>query len=268
MVNQPYLGIAESFYHKTRSAYAIISPMKSGDRHNGYTIVEVMIFLAVSAVLLASALLLISGQQQRAEFNTAAREFDSKLQSVIGNVASGYYNNTEQTTCTVSGGTITVNTGSGNFGQNSDCVFIGQWIGISSGASQATITSYAGLRRTGSPPQEVQSLADANPTPITDTVETYRFRGGNITATMKDIATNQALDTVAITTTFNAYNGGTLASGSSRVETHAINTATSLDITNPKQGIQICLTDGEQAASIVLNTGSTRVTIFNGSVCT
>lgn len=97
---------------------------------SGYTIVEVLIFLAVSGALLASAMLLLNGQQRRTEFSAKVREFDSKLQSIINNVASGYYNNTGMTTCTVSGGVITVTTTSGSVGSNSDCTFIGQYVSL------------------------------------------------------------------------------------------------------------------------------------------
>ncbi len=238
--------------------------MKNGNRHSGYTIVEALIFLAVSSVLLTSALILVGGQQRKTEFDTSVRNFDSKIQSVIGNVTSGYYNNTGQTTCTVSAGVITVNKGGTGIGQNSNCTFIGQWISLNAAKNGVDITSYAGLRRTSFPLREVQSLAEAKATPITDTREEFLFRGG-ITGSMKIIGTSQAIDTLAITTTFNTYNSGTLASGSSRSEIHAIDTGAGVDDTNPAQGIQICLTDGARVGIIVLNNGSTRVTLGDGA---
>lgn len=230
---------------------------------DGYTIVEAMIFLAVSAALLASAMLLLNGQQRRTEFSARVREFDAKLQSIISNVASGYYNNTGMTSCTVSGGTITVTTTSGSVGSNSDCTFIGQYLSLPASSDKFIITSYAGLRRVGTPPKEVQNLTEANPTPIASTAETYKLLGGT-TASMK-IVGGSAIDVLAVVTTFSQYSGNDLASGSSRVEVHAKNTTLNTDVVNPPAGVQICLTDGSQVGVIVLNSGSTKVSI--GSSC-
>ncbi len=230
----------------------------------GYTIVETMIFLAVSGGLFLSAMLLINGQQRKTEFTTSVRDFDSKLQSVIGNVASGYYNNPGTITCDVMiiAGIRTPNPTSGvsNQGQNHDCTFIGQYIELPT-SDKFTITSYAGLRLNDAG-KEVQSLAEAVPTPITDTAEGYSLLSG-VTATMK-IVGGSIIDRLAITTTFNQHDGaGIIGSGSSRVEIYAREDVSGIDVVNPPSGVQICLDGGDQVGIIVLNTGSTRVSIGN-----
>ncbi len=234
---------------------------------------ETMIFLAVSGALFLSAMLLVNGQQRKTEFANAVRDFDSKLQSIVNNVASGYYSNTGQTTCNVSGGVITsITTGGTNQGQNSDCTFIGQVIVPSASGDKVTIYSTAGLRLDPSG-KEVQDLAGAKPKLITATSEDYVFPGG-ITMSMKIGGANFS-GSLGTFTTFNPYNGsGALASGSSRSDLYAINPPANISIVesnlaagayqkNPNPSIKICLTDGQQVGVIELNTGSTRVTIGN-----
>ncbi len=243
-----------------RAFYGVATHPKADP--NGYTIVETMIFLAVSGALFLSAMLLINGQQRKTEFSTSVRDFDSKLQSIIGNVSSGYYNNPGTITCNaiIVAGVRTPNPTAGvsSQGQNQDCTFIGQYIDLSAPFDKFTITSYAGLRLNSSG-KVVQTLTEAVPTPISSSAETYKLLGG-VTANMK-IVGGSIIKTLAITTTFNQHNSaGILDSGSSRVEMHAINGA-GIDVVNPSTGVQICLSSGNQVGIVVLNTGSTRVSI-------
>jgi type II secretory pathway pseudopilin PulG len=53
--------------------------MKRGNIPFGFTIIETMIFLAVSGALLASSLLLVSGSQNKSQFNNAVRDLNRKL---------------------------------------------------------------------------------------------------------------------------------------------------------------------------------------------
>lgn len=240
----------------------------------GYTILETMIFLLVSGILFFSAMLLVNGQQNKTEFTTVVRDFDTKLQSVIGNVSSGYYNNPGSVTCTVAAGPPRqpqITSTPSVQGQNEGCTFVGQYITLPTPPAPAdnfTITSHAGLRLNDAG-EEVQSLAEARPTPINETTETYNLLNG-VRAKMR-IVNGADITTVAITPTFNSYNSlGFLDSGSSRVQLHAI-TGAGVDTIDPTDGIQICLiedpgddnTGPGQTGLIFLNTGSTRVTVDN-----
>ena len=232
---------------------------------SGYTIVETMVFLAVSGALFLSAMLLINGQQRKTEFSTSVRDFDSKLQSVMGNVASGYYNNAGNISCTASATGPVPAVGGTSQGQSAGCTFIGQFIDLTTAPfDKFIITSYAGLRLKAGTTEEVQNLVDAQPQPIG--AEDYNLLGG-VTAKMKP-ATGPATAIVrlAITTTFNQSNSsGILGSGSSRSELHAYTAVGPFDPANevilPPEGVQICLDGGDQVGIIVLNTGSTRVSI-------
>ena len=57
----------------------------------GYTIVEVLIFLAVSALIFASAAIAIGGQQQNVQYSQAVREFEIQVKDAINDVANGFY---------------------------------------------------------------------------------------------------------------------------------------------------------------------------------
>ncbi len=232
---------------------------KSNRFLGGYTIVETMIFLAVSGALFLSAMLLLNGQQRKTEFSTSVRDFDSKLQSVFGNVTSGYYNNAGSIACsaTPTGPSITAGTSQG---ESAGCTFIGQYIELPV-PERFTITSYAGLRLKAGTTEEVQNLADAQPKPIS--AEDYNLLGG-VTASMKLAGTATNIVRLAITTTFNTYTGGILGSGSSRSEMHAyIAAGPFTEVPIPPEGVQICLDGGDRVGIIVVNTGSTNVTIGN-----
>ncbi len=68
---------------------------------NGYTVLEVMIVLAVSTLLIASAWALIDGRQEKTNFDQKMRETQSKLQQWMSDVSTGVTNgNPSQQTCT------------------------------------------------------------------------------------------------------------------------------------------------------------------------
>lgn len=140
----------------------------------GYTIIEVMIFLAVSALMFFMAMVFISGKQAKAEFQNAVRDFESQLTDVANNVATGYYAKSDNFSCTRSGSPAEprIDFGSvNNLGQNTDCIYVGTVLkfnqGPTSGPAQFNQVAMAGLRESGGGP--TATLADANPRPIADT---------------------------------------------------------------------------------------------------
>lgn len=102
-------------------------------RVGGFTILETMIVMAVSATMLLSAMLLFSGQQRRSQFNQSVRDLESKFQDILNDVQTGYFPNVGGTTCTkdLINGPI-VSLGSTEQGANLDCVFLGKAIHLQS----------------------------------------------------------------------------------------------------------------------------------------
>lgn len=73
-------------------AYGILKiKMKRTLGARGYTVIETMIFLIVSAGLFAGAVAGYSSRQRAVEFNQGVRDFQSRLQDTINEVATGYY---------------------------------------------------------------------------------------------------------------------------------------------------------------------------------
>ena len=65
--------------------------MDRGRKSGGYTIIEVMIFLAVSAFMFVVAAYFIQGKQANAEFNQGMQAINSSMQKVINDVNDNNY---------------------------------------------------------------------------------------------------------------------------------------------------------------------------------
>lgn len=143
-------------------------------KNTGFTIVEVMIFLAVSGVLMASALLLVNGQQQKTQFAQAIREIDAQIRDIMNDVASGVYNNTGDFRCEiVDDGPPRIEAGANRQGANVGCVFIGRVFQFQPGSAalaqeKYNVFSIAGRQYQGDlfNSKLVSDLPQAKPLPI------------------------------------------------------------------------------------------------------
>jgi Tfp pilus assembly protein FimT len=119
----------------------------------GYTIVEVMIVLAVSGFMFVIAANFINGKQERAAFTQGSNDTVSKLQGVVEGVIDGHYSDVPLTCDKTTGQAST--SGTGTQGETSDCVFLGKIVsfyasggsdknhyGIYSIAAARSITSF------------------------------------------------------------------------------------------------------------------------------
>lgn len=94
----------------------------------GFTIVETIIFISVTGILLASALLIFNGRIGRAEFTQSVQAFDNQIKSTINEVASGTYPTSPPFSCTVdavTGAPKIAGTARAQ-GTNTDCIFLGK----------------------------------------------------------------------------------------------------------------------------------------------
>lgn len=199
---------------------------------DGYTIVETMIFLAVSGTMFISAMLLINGQQQKAQFSTAIREIDSRLQDTINDVATGFYTNTNNFTCTapsIGGNPEVLEVANADSqGKNTDCIFVGRAIQFAvAGSDGEDYITYSMVgRRLLATGNEVQSIYDAQAIPIApgdtknsgvpDAAEHNRLTGGLKLKYMSYRAGSgrQPIAGIGFFTTFARYSGSNLDSGS------------------------------------------------------
>jgi type II secretory pathway pseudopilin PulG len=171
-----------------------------GRTSGGYTIVEVMVVLAITVALFASALVLLSGQEGETQSTQTMQDISSKIQSYVSQINAGSYPGTQSYYCNVldvSGQpTPTLYSGSGS---SDGCIYLGRAIEVK--ALTGTIYSYIilGTRDTYNTGADTGQLAtgvdQANPTPAMDSnqklvlVDSYTLEGGatvvssNVTAT-------------------------------------------------------------------------------------
>jgi type II secretory pathway pseudopilin PulG len=122
---------------------------------DGFTIVETMIVLAVSAALFLVAVHQVAGRQNEVEFQQAINDFQSSIKQVISQVNSGDYQSVNNIICQESNGKVVITAapvGSppSTEGSNTDCIFAGkvmQFATNTGSASEEYITyPIAGLR--------------------------------------------------------------------------------------------------------------------------
>jgi prepilin-type N-terminal cleavage/methylation domain-containing protein len=101
--------------------------MQGGENRQplGYTIVEVLIVLAISAVMFVIAANFINGKQERTAFIQGVNEMASRLQDTVDQVTNGHYSDVP-ISCSAPGGPLDINVSSPQQGKNQECVFLGK----------------------------------------------------------------------------------------------------------------------------------------------
>lgn len=150
----------------------------------GYTIIEVMIVLAISGALLASSVAIFRGQQAETEFSQSLLDMQSKFQSYgtevsSANLPSGYTCALQQDGSTGANyPALTLNaTQTSDSTSNQDCLFLGRAIQIIPGTDTIYVYPVLGTRTiwngTSDTGQFPATPAQANPEPALDTNGNY-----------------------------------------------------------------------------------------------
>lgn len=258
---------------------------KQLNRPLGYTIIEVMIVLAVSGVMFLIAANFINGKQEKTAFTEGVNDTASKIQDVIEQVTDGQYSDVPLTcTYTTAGGTQIISGSGSTQGTNAQCAFWGKIMYFTDGSptsSSYDIFSLAGGRVNDS---------TNPPTIITDPKKAY-------IQAVHDLNVQQTVDqqlqvskmTVNGTSAYNigfmqnpATSGGSLASGSETVNMYYVwwfgapNGLSQSQVESninqyggkwgnwfltPAQTADICLTDGTQYADLILGTNNNRLSV-------
>lgn len=135
----------------------------------GYTIVEVLIFLAISGFMFVVAAVLVSGKQANAEFRQGINDINTQIRGIVNDVASGVYPALpDGYRCANVGGVVAIQAigagGTVEQGANNSCVDMGkvvQFMANGDGLSYYVYT-VAGLRQ-NTDGSTVTSFADAKP---------------------------------------------------------------------------------------------------------
>ena len=167
--------------------------------NHGYTILEVMIVIGISAFMFISIAYTFGGRQQEVQFTQAVRDFDSRLQDTINDITTGFFNNDGSNRCVVTNPSNPNSApsfpgGVDPQGQSEDCVFIGkvmQFIPNGGGNEEINILNIVG-RRENSTGVAVSNLDEANPRAVTQDVENIALDWGLRVTGLGDSSNNYA----------------------------------------------------------------------------
>lgn len=148
----------------------------------GLTIVETLITLAVSMAILLSAIILMSGRQNKAAFTDAVQDLQSNLQEIMTQVGSGYFPDSTGFICESSGGgnpRVRIRTTSSNQqGTNDQCVFLGKAIAFDRNSPDTfRVYTVAGLKP-NTDSFQYETIAEAGPNYVGPLTETKRLLHG------------------------------------------------------------------------------------------
>lgn len=250
--------------------------MKDKKTQFGYTIVEVMIVLAVSGMMFIIAANFINGKQQRTSFFQGTNEMGAILQKVIDDVSNGHYSDVPLT-CSSSGAGTPVNvslTTGDTQGRNSACVFLGKVVhfylkGAATQPQDYEIISVADARSASGtlPHSTVAMVGDLTiQAKIPQSLEVPRMmvrdKTGAPKANVYSIGFVQSSGTLADPAAGTYTNGGQTVGMVYSDLTNKNGPATTAAFgsnLNQAQSASICLTDGTRYANIMiggLNSGS------------
>jgi type II secretory pathway pseudopilin PulG len=249
----------------------------------GYTIVEVLIVLAVSSLLFISVAWLLSGRRASTEATQAVRDMESRLQNVINDVSSGAVTNGFTCTVLASGQPQTQATAIAG-GTNKGCIYLGKAVAFR--ASNAGILTVLGRQFIeGSDKIETSSLNEALPIALvsTDAGDTYNYRYDTRVTRVINLSSNATLGTLAFLAQLGGgANSASAITGSRSVLLYGANSSTINDnnstaagrvvagnLEQLNSGARICLVTGSgREASLTIggqgNQTSTFVTIYGG----
>lgn len=264
----------------------------------GFTMVETVIFLAVSSALFVSAMLLMSGQQAKTEFRQAIGEVQSRVDDVANDVSTGYYATNDDVTCRIDAGAPKVENGAAEKGTNNDCIFLGRAVQFGTDTDNTVINIYniVGRRLDSVTQKPVTTLSEAVATLMGNQYDTSTMPSG---LTVYNAFYKADPDAASIPinisgfvfasslASFNAATGS-IASGNSTVDViaipgsiytsptgfgSAVNTGLqsnpSTVVKNPGGGVGVCLDSGGTDQHIILRIGvggdlASTLTIKNG----
>lgn len=232
--------------------------MKGGKSPLGYTIIEVLIVLAVSGMMFLIAVNFVNGKQQKSAFQTGVNELASRIQDTINSVADGQYSD-YPIGCSFDGTTTDTSQAAQQQGTNDSCVFLGKVMhfSVSNAPSQYEIINIAGGRaKTNGDP--IVTLSEAKPAAIASLTSQYAIpqtldlanmktdTGINIYAFgfIQGLGTSSGRGAKQIPTL--KYLDGVLQGSSTSQAESAVNSANLKNVSS----VTLCITDSSRYATI------------------
>lgn len=110
-------------------------------KQKGYTIIEVMIFLAVSGALLTLTIMSMGGRQESVRFRQSMEDIELRIRSTLNNVDQGYAakaDDDKNYNCT--GATVVEDQGAGKAAR---CVFVGREVNFCNATNTYIVSKIA-----------------------------------------------------------------------------------------------------------------------------
>lgn len=246
----------------------------------GFTVVEVLIVMAVTGMLFVSAAIAISGKQNQTAFDQSIRQIQSQVQQTLNEVAVGYYPNSGTFRCVVGGAGPVLSVAAAAQGTNSGCIFLGKAMqfkvhNTNPDPDQFTVYTIAGLQQGGAGGAESSTLAEAKPIVVAPSVSHTDYPDNSVTDKLQNGLTTTRMwynnggadvpiGAVAFVNSLAQYGSGTIVSGSGQVnvvplDNTALNAARDTTVEsinsdggnrlttspiNPSGGVFICFASG------------------------
>ncbi len=118
----------------------------------GFTIIEVMIVMAISIILVGVSMTFLSGQDGKQRFTQNMHDLQSKMQSWFDDVSNGFpYGTITNNHCDLGGSAVQIMNGARSAGAAPNCIFLGKAIQfVDSPATNVYAYSVFGKRTLGS----------------------------------------------------------------------------------------------------------------------
>lgn len=198
-------------------------------QNKGFTIVEVLIVLAITGGLFVSAATMISGRTAKTQFEQSINQMTGQIRQQINDVASGYYPNNANFQCTASGADFTITAGAKEQGTNSGCVFLGKalYFGVQGTDPEQYVSFPVAALQRNAAGEEVTSIAAAKPAVIypaapqtnsPNSSQTTPLQYGlKVSKMYHSGSTGNNIGAVAFLSSLGQYNGTELVSGSQQI---------------------------------------------------
>ena len=219
--------------------------MRGGNKYSGYTIIEVLIVLAISSFMFVIASQFISGKAADTSFRTGVNEMASRIQDAIDQVSNGQYTD-QQVACSVVGSVFTFTANSGSQGNSQDCIFIGKYFAFSAGDTKYPLYTIAGKTVNDG------SYASANPQIISQFTYKNVIPQGLKPYVPKYFGFAQSLGSYSGSYSSGAQSLKIVTNTSSPSDNGPI----TLNTLNLDEKIDLCLTDGTRSGKITIGENS------------
>lgn len=239
----------------------------------GFTLVEVMVFLAISGFMFMLAAVFINNKQADVAFRQGIQSAASTITNAINTVANGEYPGLGDFSCTATSGAPSFHITNASQGTNSGCIFLGKVLKFNTGDGPTSYETYtvAGRQfKAGSEWEPVQTFADAKPLAVSQLTEADRLQHGlafeSAYVCQNSCSGSDAtkIGALGLFGSFGSYNGGSAnsqASGAQDVSVAALmqtNVVADLSNTNnikqlaTGQYITLCFAYGNRIGEVVI----------------